>query len=294
MDRRSLFSERNHEMNETTDAKKSKLSKIIGAILCDMSKAQDISNRYTVELAKKYRNDPDFILQQFSVPNGHLKTMEMELRVSPLVVEEVPAGDDIMNSYITQVLDGPTRQIVDNFIQKISEFLGNIETKTKTSDTHTTEEIRTAREKLAQKPWQRYLYHWLLDESRNAMGSPNKKSHKSKMSSIYADLEKLFFDHPDFLSLDIPKEQIDAIRKELRERYPLWVDSLAESFEAYRSRLSPPTIVSEIGSVGDMSAITIKITTDLRGYKWVINADDVEDPQTKKTLYGILTEEKDD
>ena len=73
--------------NGPAKAKPTDLGSVLGALLRDVVRAQDISNRYSAQLSEVYEQDP--LLREFPIPNARLADVELELSFAITGVGEV-------------------------------------------------------------------------------------------------------------------------------------------------------------------------------------------------------------
>lgn len=90
-------------------AKPTDLGSVLGALLRDVARAQDISNRYSAQLSQVYENDA--LLREFPVPNARLADVELELVFTITGVSEVAGvGEQAEVPVVVNAADGTQAQ----------------------------------------------------------------------------------------------------------------------------------------------------------------------------------------
>ncbi|MDJ0509201.1 MAG: hypothetical protein QNJ64_08120 [Crocosphaera sp.] len=114
------------------------LSKVVGAILNDLSEAQDLANEYSSQLSYKYKNNQvidnhENVLSNFQVPSAVLCEINLDLKF--LIKEINPDGFTLNFEQTQKNCDAKASKIVKNLTEEINKYEDlNIEPKMITSD----------------------------------------------------------------------------------------------------------------------------------------------------------------
>ena len=266
-----------------------KLSNIIAAILCDISKAQDISNRYTLELAKQYKDDPSSLLKEFPVPNGVLNELKIEFK---LALEDVLEDEQDFNSfkYYRQAFENVSDKIALDASNELIKFIKN---------SCSTNEVKNIINQIAISLNSTRWLHYLSDEIMKSLCEIAKKNNFASLSTkpeakvidelIEILIQKLIR-HQDIINLNLGDTLINNIISNIKTYKDRWLDQIWQDLSEYKKSMMVPTLFSKIRSSevhGSDQYANFCINVSVRDYIWEVVVEENAD-KTKVTTHRLI------
>lgn len=266
-----------------------KLSNIIAAILCDISKAQDISNRYTLELAKQYKDDPSSLLKEFPVPNGVLNELKIEFK---LALEDVLEDEQDFNSfkYYRQAFENVSDKIALDASNELIKFIKN---------SCSTNEVKNIINQIAISLNSTRWLHYLSDEIMKSLCEIAKKNNFASLSTkpeakvidelIEILIQKLI-KHQDIINLNLGDTLINNIISNIKTYKDRWLDQIWQDLSEYKKSMMVPTLFSKIRSSevhGSDQYANFCINVSVRDYIWEVVVEENAD-KTKVTTHRLI------
>ncbi|NTW54239.1 MAG: hypothetical protein HGB15_05695 [Chlorobaculum sp.] len=269
--------------------------KVLAAILCDIAKAQDISNKYTVKLAKEYaENSNKETLINFPVPNGYLKELDLEMDIAweNLLNENDQNASEYYRQALAETASRMSREVSDEVASKLKEIEKKIE------DSQIKASIQSITTMLLSTGW---LQH-LSGEVLNAIGDVLKKQKLSKGSPesfepLLAVFNKKIFENEDVkecLQADDPQHSIlSDLKNAIKNKTDEWLREITENMNLYFLESTFPTLTglvntSDLQGLASLSKIKLKV--ELRDYKWMVNSNVRDKDNIEFTVKQLILE----
>lgn len=115
------------------------LSKLVGAILNDLTTAQDFANEYSSQLSRKYKkfeDEKENILSNFQVPAGILQEIELDLKFAVESLEDCSALDI---EETRENCEEIARKAAKSAVQKLTKFIDDLGIPARRTETATTQ-----------------------------------------------------------------------------------------------------------------------------------------------------------
>ncbi|MEM6820777.1 MAG: hypothetical protein AAF558_02385 [Verrucomicrobiota bacterium] len=255
-------------------AKSTPLSSILGAILQDLTKAQDTSNRYSAKLSQIYKNRE--FLRQFPVPNGLLTELEMELKVAVNGVDTVSTNAEDLFLQARTALKQSCQDIANRTIQSVSNFLETADPGDLDSET-----FATLKENLSSPEFtgllNKKLNQALVNDLEHLFSTSSKLDVQATGQQILSTVDNVVLQNPDLSKfLDTKNPKATECLKTIQADIISVVKKLPEVIKPRASFWENPEMnviadASTLSSLPDLAVGSIKIKAELRDYKWVIN-----------------------
>ena len=271
--------------------KPSPLSKLIAAILRDVAQAQNMSNLYTVKLAKISKKDP--LLIELPVPNGLFHELELDLHLGIL---DVSWNNNTLEDFIiaanesfkvsSHVIAGDITKSFANAILSYSEV---------------SKENAELLENITDDPIVYYLAsnitRELISNQHYLLDSRTKKLDLNRTAQVIKDsIETYFFKHPDIRKLPQIDELIEVSRKLFSNRMKNWLEHIESGLDAVQTLYEDPTleVITDsptVQAISPEASGSLRIKVELRDYTWVVNVEKTSDGM-ETTSYRLVPAEK--
>jgi hypothetical protein len=269
--------------------------KVLAAILCDIAKAQDISNKYTVKLAKEYaENSNKETLINFLVPNGYLKELDLEMDIAweNLLNENDQNTSEYYRQALAETASRISREVSDEVASKLKEIEKKIE------DFQIKASIQSITTMLLSTGW---LQH-LSGEVLNAIGDVLKKQKLSKGSPesfepLLAVFNRKIFENEDLkacLQAYEPQNSVlSDLKNTIKNKTEEWLRDITENMNLYFLESAFPSLTGFINTSdleGLASLSKIKLKVELRDYKWMVNSNVRDKDNIEFTVKQLILE----
>lgn len=258
------------------------LSEVIGAILCDVARAQNQSNQYTKKIAEKYVEDE--VLRSFPVPNGLFDELEMNFKMALSQVFPYPAKDKDRKDAIIQSIRQVAPHMASEILEAAAKWMkGSVDTTNKAEkDFHAS---------LTGPGWQSYLAREIMKEVVKVLRGVSLDEVVEEAARKGLDDSILLGPLEEVVKRNIPKHPdlgniIRRARKSKTSRGDL-KDMLGDALDEIMNVLwgavnagleatEPPALFGNIDSVRleDTDALAnIRLKVAMRGYRWLITVE---------------------
>ncbi|TYQ16321.1 UNVERIFIED_CONTAM: hypothetical protein Cloal_2850 [Acetivibrio alkalicellulosi] len=224
-----------------------KLYNVLASILCDISKAQDVANRYSLELAKHYRDHPSGLLKEFPVPNSVLDELKIDFK---LIVEEIQNDEKVYNSleFYRQAFESVADQIATDASHEIIKVLQD---HIKENDENIIYNIEQIADFLNSTSWVRYLSEEIIKTLcnfavTNSFVSLSTKPEKEVIDSLVKILMQKFVQHEDIVNMRLNNQVISNLQRILKTYTISWWKQILHNLVEYKKSILVPTLVGRI------------------------------------------------
>lgn len=254
-----------------------RLDDVVGAILRDLSGAQDTATRYTRLLALEYGGDP--LLRHFPVPCTKLTDVELELRFAPRRTQQSIGDRERAVARAREVFHPYANAASENIVSAAAGLFARARTLAEFPQSL----IPEVQANLESDQFTAYLAKAIEDDlfaKRDELVKPPAGLNIDGVAqSTIETAARVVIDHPDlkrFFAANeaFAKEALTAVRTALTD--PL--ASLEESFPT-PSLLDPEyelDVITELSELRDLPASalsTLRIKATMNGYRWVITPE---------------------
>lgn len=263
-----------------------RLDDVIGAILRDLTLAQDVASKHTRMLAVEYEKDP--LLRHFPVPRTQLSDVEIELRFAPRQLLRVTGSPErtmaaagaAFNTYAPMAARALLKVASDRF------------ERAKSMPSFPASMIEDVRQGLLSPEFETYVTKAisadLFDNRAKIVTPPDKLSIDAARDTTIETVGRVIFEHEDlkrFLEANpqFTTESLGSVKAALKD--PL--DALARDFQDADLRqteyeldvLFDPTDLQDAARVFS----SIRIKADIRNYRWVSTPGNDQDQLVEET-----------
>lgn len=255
--------------------------KVLAAILCDIAKAQDISNKYTVKLAKEYaENSNKETLINFPVPNGYLKELDLEMDIAweDLLVENDQNTSEYYRQALAETVYRMSREVSGELVSKLKDI------EKKIQDSQIKASIQSISTTLLSTGWLQHLSGEVLDaigdilkKQKLSKGNPNIEESFEPLLAVF---NKKIFENEDVkacLIADDPQYFVlSDLKNAIKNKTDEWLRDITEKMNRYFLESTFPTLTGFIKTSdleGLVSLSKIKLKVELRDYKWMVNSN---------------------
>jgi hypothetical protein len=263
-----------------------RLDDVIGAILRDLTLAQDVASKHTRMLAVEYENDP--LLRHFPVPRTQLSDVEIELRFAPRQLVRVAGSAERTMAAANAAFEKYAPVAAHALLGVASERFE----RARSMPTFPASMLEEVRQGLVSPDFETYVTKAiasdLFDNRTKIITPPDKLSTDAARDTTIDTAVRVIFEHEDlkkFLDANpqFTKDSLGAVRDVLKD--PL--DALARDFEDADLRQTEyeldvnfdPTEVQDPQHVFS----TIRIKADVRNYRWVSTPGNEKDQLVEET-----------
>ncbi|MDJ0714808.1 MAG: hypothetical protein QNJ54_11385 [Prochloraceae cyanobacterium] len=255
------------------------LSQVVGALLIELSAAQNAANKYSSEISLEYQEDTreeePSPLANYPVPNGLLKEIELNLKFSiNNVKERREETGNLVN--IRNIFQRESKKLVQKAIQPIVKYID--------------ENKATAEEKI-RKRWEalatniqktefinllsNILTKTLFKQRKSLIGEEGVVREEAIRNLINEILDESFQGNEDLNSiLDKNTERGRQIRQGYEEGIGTFIESLKEKKEELSkfsfNQMDVIVNCSELKDLPSEVISSIKIKAELVNYKWLV------------------------
>lgn len=258
------------------------LNDIIGAILRDVSEAQDTANRYSTDLASQYKKHP--LLSVMSVPNALVSSVELELKYAIQSVTDEGQRLEQRRRRLFDAIEYYAPQAVQSAEKHVLQPVRKVQLSPAELQELTRRLIRELHEELLDTP---------ADELFVTRSQVKAQSRSYFNRELFRKLvQEALHDHfrqtlPEALETAPKQEGPPASGKEAAERSAALFSSQVETFvtavsqvmeqplDTARNRKLEVVVDSkELQSLPKEAICTVKVQARLRNYKWTEITDD--------------------
>ena len=262
----------------------SKLGEVLGAILCDIAEAQNISNHYSAEISEEYKAARP--LGDFPVPNAYLPEFNLKLKFGIENIVETPLT--LQQSYVvaqetfrtySKDIASKAVELVSNILSSKNETLwgsGDYEADENISE----EKLGTIKKNLTSPKFIGFLAERLskaLYEKRAFLLDTKNNLNSDKALKIVLEvLEDILFNHEDlqFVFTQGTKER-SRIQKACENEIPRILERMKPSLIEYvplRKNHDIEVVVNKenLEMLSERSINVIEIKVEMRNFQWVV------------------------
>lgn len=250
-----------------------RLDDVVGAILRDLTLAQDVASKHTRMLAVEYANDP--LLRHFPVPRTELSDVELELRFAPKQLKRVAGSPERTMSIAKESFDRYAPAAAHVLLNVASDRLE----RARAMPTFPAATLEEARTNLVSHDFEDYVTKAIstdLFANRTKIVTPPDGLNLDAVRDTtietaarvvfeHEDLRRFMESNPQFTSetlsivQDALKEPLDALHK----------DFSGSDLRAPEYELDVTLDPDELHEAATQGLSTIRIRAALRNHKWV-------------------------
>jgi hypothetical protein len=250
-----------------------RLDDVVGAILRDLTLAQDVASKHSRMLAVEYAGDP--LLRHFPVPRTQLSDVEIELRFAPRQLTRVSGSDEGTLAAAKQAFDAYAPLAATALLGVASDRF----TRAKSMPGFPSSMLAEISQGLESSDFKDYVTKSIAADLYAArtkiVTPPDKLDLDAARETTIATAVRVVFEHPDlhgFLDANpsFAKDSLAAVNDALKD--PL--NRLSESFSsadlhATQYELDVALDPTELQDTGAATYSTIRIKADMKNYRWV-------------------------
>jgi hypothetical protein len=258
------------------------LNDIIGAILRDVSEAQDTANRYSTDLASQYKQHP--LLSVMSVPNALVSGVELELKYAIQSVTDEGQRLEQRRRRLFEAIEYYAPQAVQSAEKNVLQPMRKMQLSPAELQELTRGLIRELHEELLDTPAEE-LFNTRSPARHQARSYFNRELFRNLVQEALHDLLRDTF--PDSQGTAPKEEGASASGKEAAEwnaalfsrEVEAFVKGVSQVMEqpldtARNRRLEVVVDSKELQSLPREAICTVKVQARLRNYKWTEITDD--------------------
>jgi hypothetical protein len=264
-----------------------RLDDVVGAILRDLTMAQDVASKHTRMLAVEYANDP--LLRHFPVPRTQVSDVEIELRFAPRQLTRTAGSPERTTALAKRAFDHYADLAAHAMLRVASDRFE----RARSMPTFPASMIDEVRQGLVSPEFESYVVKAISSDLFAARAKiitpPDKLSIDAARDTTIDTAARVVFEHEDlkrFIEANpqFTTDTLGAIRDALKD--PL--DMLAHDFESSDLRrpeyeLEIALDPTELQDAATQTFSTIRIKADVQNYRWVSTPGSEDDQLVEET-----------
>lgn len=250
-----------------------RLDDVVGAILRDLTLAQDVASKHTRMLAVEYASDP--LLRYFPIPRTELSDVDIELRFAPKQLKKVAGSPERTMAFAKVAFDRYAVAASKALLAIASDRLE----RAKSMPSFTAAMQEQVRQGLLAPEFEEYVRKAisgdLFDARAKLVTPPDSVDLDGVRDTTIETAARVVFEHQDlktFIEAN-PKFTADTL-DQIKDALKAPLDALARDFSSSDLRadeyeLDVSMDADEIADLSASSLAVVRIKAAMQNYKWV-------------------------